>query len=207
VIANVSARLSGKLHGRALLAALLLAAVAAACGGSDSSGSSATTSTTGTTGAAGGAGADGGSVTGDSCFDYASFEGAQPAVTFTADVLPLFRRSCGLSASCHGADPAPAGRPFLGPPMSAGDVTADQAKAIVTGLVGVTSSEEASLAIVAAGAPDKSFLLYKLDGADCAKLPCAATKSCGESMPQGSALAQSERDVLRRWVAQGAKAD
>ena len=41
----------------------------------------------------------------------------------------------------------------------------------------------------------------------CDKLDCAAKKECGTTMPQGATdpLAQEERDIIRRWIAQGAK--
>lgn len=173
-----------------------------ACGSSDGGG--AVTTTSSTTGA-GGAGSGGGSSA--SCFDYASFDGQSPAATFKGDVLPIFRRSCGLSASCHGAAPGPVGQPYLGPPQSAGDATAPQIQAIRDALLDVASTKEASMKRVAAGAPESSFLLYKLDGADCSTLACAATKGCGAPMPQGSGLSSPERDLVRRWIAQGAKDD
>lgn len=173
-----------------------------ACGSGDGGGAATTTSSTA---GAGGAGSGGSSSA--SCFDYASFDGQSPAATFKGDVLPVFRRSCGLSSSCHGAAPGPAGQPYLGPPQSAGDVTAQQIQAIRDALIDVASTREATMQLVAAGAPESSFLLYKLDGADCSTLACAATKGCGAPMPQGSGLSSPERDLVRRWIAQGAKDD
>jgi hypothetical protein len=58
---------------------------------------------------------------------------------------------------------------------------------------------------VASGKPDESFTMYKLDGNfDCAKLSCV-DNNCGSTMPQTSTLLdQDRRDIIRRWIAQGA---
>jgi hypothetical protein len=184
------------------LAGALIALSIAGCGSSSSGGT--TSSTSSTTTAGGGGGGAGGAP---ACFDYAGWKGDSPATAFKADVLPLFRRSCGLSSSCHGSEQAPPGQPYLGPPLSAGDPTPAQIQAIRAAIIDVAAAKEPEMKIVAPGAPAESFLLYKLDGADCAKLACAASQSCGLQMPSGSALPTSERDVVRRWVAQGAKDD
>jgi hypothetical protein len=180
--------------------------------GDDGSSNPATTSTatgtgTGTTTTSTGGGGGAGGAAAGACFDYASWDGTAPATTFKADVLPLFRRSCGLSTSCHGADPGPAGQPYLGAAQSAGEMTPAQIEAVLAANVGVASAKEPTMKLVAAGDPAKSFLLHKLDGPSCDALACAASGTCGEQMPQGSALAPTERDVVRRWIAQGAKND
>ena len=66
-----------------------------------------TGTTTGTTTTTSGGGGAGGGAAG-ACFDYATWDGETPTTTLKADVLPMFRRSCGLSTSCHGAEPGPA---------------------------------------------------------------------------------------------------
>jgi len=171
-------------------AALLMGATGTltACGGSDTSGS-------------GGGGTSGGA----DCFDYSSFDGMSPAVSFSADVLPIFRGSCGLSASCHQTDPGNGAQHFLGTPNSSGDMTPMQI-ASVLGIVGKAAVEEPSIKVVEAGKPETSFLMYKIDGLDCDALKCSADKSCGTIMPQGGAkLSQDQRDTIRRWIAQGAQ--
>jgi hypothetical protein len=134
-----------------------------------------------------------------------------PAVHFTADVLPVFQRSCGIAgATCHGT-PSVATvdmRPYLGNFDGGTD-----ASAVVKGLVGVTSPEDPKLDIVKAGDPASSYLMHKLDGdqcqfaADCAQGQTQYT-DCGQTMPYSSpALDEATRDTIRRWIAQGAKSD
>jgi hypothetical protein len=157
-----------------------------ACGGED------------TTGSTGGDGA---------CFDYASFEGMSPAVSFRTDVLPTFQNSCGLSASCHGNPSGPIAQPYLGPPTSAGEPSATDIDAIFAANVGVDSVKEPGMKIVAPTDPANSFLMHKMDNSlKCESLKCGG--NCGGSMPLGTAvLAQEQRDKVRRWIAQGAKND
>lgn len=165
-------------------------------------------------GGSGGAGGDGGGGAGGTggggaveCFDYSKFDGTTPAVSFKDDVLPIFQRSCGTSTSCHGDPNAPnENRPYLGP-NKATTATADDITIILGGIVGVSAFYEPKMSIVAEGDPEHSFLMYKMDAElTCATLECAATKDCGVRMPQGNdTLAQDELDLVRRWIAQGAK--
>jgi len=191
--------------------------VAAACGGSSSGGG-------------------GGSAAGD-CYDYTTFTGTTPVVTFSTDVLPIFRQSCGISSACHGCDAVnnpgcttPGYQPFLGVSMADPTPTAAQIAAIFSTTVGKpallqTSTIDPSsmvgnpdMSIVKAGDPANSFLTYKLDGAfpaspdnsevTCSTLTCAAGMTCGGAMPSGGPnLASADRDTIRRWIAQGAKND
>jgi hypothetical protein len=153
-----------------------------------------------------GAGGGGGAA---QCFDYAGFEVDSPVVHFSADVLPILRGSCGVSATCHGG-PTPASPPqhFFGPPNSAGAVSAAQIQAIFSGIVDQPAVEEPDMDVVKTGDPQHSFLLQKVDGLGCPTLQCAAGMACGQPMPLGGPpLAESVRDVLRRWVGQGARND
>lgn len=149
-----------------------------------------------------------GSDAGAVCFDYSTFTGTTPPVSFATDVMKILRGSCGLSASCHG-DPSSTlpGQPFLGPANSAPSPSAADLTGILAGLIGKAATKDPSMPIVTAGNPSKSFLMYKLDGVlTCAALTCAADASCGLTMPSGSpALPASELDVIRRWIKQGAK--
>jgi hypothetical protein len=166
----------------------------------------------GGTGGSGGAGAGGG--TGGSvnalCFDYSTFDGTMPTVSFKADVLPIFQRSCGISLSCHGDSSVPnENRPYLGPNQNT-VATAEDIIEILGGIVDVSSFFEPGMKIVTPGDPAHSFLMHKLDDTlKCTTLECTALKECGGFMPQGAndPLDQSERDLVRRWIAQGAKND
>jgi hypothetical protein len=63
-------------------------------------------------------------------------------------------------------------------------------------LVGVASQEQPALQRVAAGDPNNSYLIKKLEG----------TASVGGRMPLGGTpLAQSDIDVIRQWITDGAQ--
>jgi hypothetical protein len=143
----------------------------------------------------------------DACHDYSTFKSDSKVVSFKTDVLPLFRRSCGFAGSCHGSQTPPKpDQPFLGPPMldpAPDQMTIDK---IFTQNVGVTS-QKSTLKIVEAGSPQKSFLMHKMDNT--LTCPDAACENCGVLMPLGATapLAAAERDIVRLWIAQGAKND
>jgi hypothetical protein len=132
-----------------------------------------------------------------------------PTVSFQTDVLPTLQFSCGIAgATCHGAPSVAISqqRPFLG--YFDGGTDASQ---IVNGMVGVTSNEDPSMAVVKADDPANSYLVHKIDGDQCTLASqCAASQTqytnCGLQMPYSSQpLDQPTRDTIRRWVAQGAK--
>jgi len=64
-------------------------------------------------------------------------------------------------------------------------------------LVGIQSSQDATLQRVEAGDPANSYLVQKLEG----------TASSGQQMPPGAPLPQSEIDVIRQWITDGATDD
>jgi hypothetical protein len=155
---------------------MVVAASAAACG--DDSGS----------------GSGGGSA--GACYDYGSFTGDSPAVSFATDVAPILQQSCGLSTSCHGTKNGPADRPYLG---------SDGAQ-VLTENVGKDAQKEPGMKRIAPSDPAHSFMMHKIDGTfDCEALTCGADSSCGTKMPQGGALAAAQADTIRRWIAQGAE--
>lgn len=164
-------------------------------------------STAGCDGNGGGTGGAGGTPD-SACFDYSSFDGTTPEVTFQADVLPFFQQSCGVSNSCHGDINQPnENRPYLGPNKSE-TATTEQIDAIFAAIVDVGSFYEPGMMLVKSGDPENSFLMHKLDGTlECSALQCAESKDCGTLMPQGVSdpVDQATRDKVRRWIAQGAK--
>jgi hypothetical protein len=199
-----------------LLGCLLTAAAFAATGASMAGCGSSGGGGGGTTGSGGGSG--GSATSGGDCFDYSSFDGTTPTVHFAADVLPIFRLSCGLSMSCHGDESGPGGQHYLGPANSAPTPTAAQIMEIFSQSVGAASVADPDMKVIAAGDPAHSFMMYKLDGdpgaadpsdqVSCSTLTCASDKSCISSMPQGGPqLPIDKRNTIRRWIAQGAKND
>lgn len=172
--------------------------------------------TFGVVGALGGCGgeSDGDTADGAACFDYSTFDGTTPATTFKADVLPIFQRSCGLSPTCHGDPTSPVEgnqqRTYLGPPQTE-TATQDQIDAIMAANVNKTSIKGAPMKLITPGDPENSFNMHKMDGLCAANKPCEGVgpgSGCGETMPQKSAiLSEDERNIIRRWIAQGAKND
>lgn len=149
-----------------------------------------------------GCGGDEGTEGDDTCYDYSGFS-AGADVSFKTDVLPIFRNSCGLSTACHGNPSGPTEQPYLGPAMGPA-ITDMEIMAIFTDNVGVASAKAPSMKIVDPGSPQTSFLMAKVDD----KLTCSTVKcdtTCGTSMPQGAPLPEDKRDIIRRWIAQGAK--
>jgi hypothetical protein len=185
------------------------AAGATTASGKSSSGSSSSAPSSSSSG--------GGSATGGDCFDYTTFDGSSPAVSFKNDVLPIWRTSCGLSMSCHGnpIPPAPA-QHYYGPANSDPAPTTADIAMILAGTVGVASIDEPDMPVIKASDPAHSFMMYKLDGdptnllsgVDCTNLQCAVAQPnvCLLAMPQGGAqLPEAERNTIRSWIAQGAE--
>jgi len=164
------------------LALTVLGAVSAGCPAETGSGSSSSSGSSG------------------SACDYsppAGFDPLSPAVTFSAGVLPIFARSCAFS-TCHGSTAGPANGVFLG---------RDGPK-VHAAIVGVKGDELPTMPFVTPGNPRESYLMRKMDGSQCALDAQCAGASCQSSMPKGDLpLDVATRDVVRRWIAQGAKND
>lgn len=172
-----------------LVSLVAVACVGAACGGDDGDNTS--------------GGGNGTAPPG--CYaPAAGFDSTTPQVNFRADVLPILQRSCGLAAACHGEVSGP--NPYLGPPITVEATDADL-QAIREQNVSVASKNNPGMNLVEPGDPVNSFLMHKLDWDQdkCSLLECVNTDAgCGGEMPPGLKLEDSERDTIRRWIAQGA---
>ena len=106
-------------------------------------------------------------------------------VSFLRDVVPVFKTSCVM---CHLPGTEPGG-------------LALHPKGGYANLVGVKSTQSPLLR-VAPGSPEDSYLYRKLIGTQ------VAAGGTGERMPFGdSSLSNEQIDVIRRWIADGAKSD
>jgi len=137
---------------------------------------------------------------GSSCEDYsppAGFDAQSPKVGFAADVAPIFKQSCAFS-TCHGASTGTANGVYLG---------SDTAR-VHTGLVSNKATELPTMPLVTPGDPRNSYLMRKIDGSQCALDAQCTGGLCQDSMPKAQdKLPVETRDVVRRWIAQGAKND
>jgi hypothetical protein len=114
-------------------------------------------------------------------------------VSFRANVAPLLQASCGLSSSCHGGARAP----VLSSRLDVG--------ALREGLVLRASQGLPRMPYVTPSSPAESYLMRKMDGDQCLFDVECASGSCKRAMPDGDApLPAPQRDLVRRWIAQGA---
>jgi hypothetical protein len=153
-----------------------------------------------------------GSETGDgdggsgACFDYSGFDGATPEVSLRADVLPILQTSCALAgATCHGdvANTLP-GQHYLGENNTV-DMSDDQIADVLAANVNAASVKGGSMRVIAPNDPENSFLMAKVDGLCASNLACTGG-DCGDPMPQASdPLPADQKDIIRRWIAQGAQ--
>lgn len=122
---------------------------------------------------------------------------SSPPASFETDVAPVLAKSCAFS-SCHGSR-GPTNRGIFLNTSKPEDFAA--VKAALRG----PSRAAPTMAYVAPGDPDKSFLMHKLDGDQCIVADSCNGGDCGKSMPEGNALLpETSRDAIRRWIAQGA---
>lgn len=123
---------------------------------------------------------------------------SQPIVSFQKDVIPIVQTNCALSA-CHGSSLGKNNGVYLGAP--AGPV--DTAR-VYAAIVNVPSPTAPGLPFVAPNDPTKSFLQRKVDG-DLCLIEAQCVGNCGIVMPKDAAqLDVASRDVIRRWITQGA---
>jgi hypothetical protein len=140
-----------------------------------------------------GAAGSGGGVAGNTAASAGSAGSSTPAVSFSAIYAMIFPMSTNARCNaCHG--------------MPANDITngnlhmgMDQATAY-SALMGTTSTSSmcGAKAYVVPGQPDLSLLFQKL----------SPTPPCGSRMPLGgSAFSAAQLDMIRSWIAGGAKND
>jgi hypothetical protein len=126
---------------------------------------------------------------------------AVAAPTFTRDVLPALRQSCGAgdAATCHGT-PSPVGKVSYAPSLSAAVVLAGLKDAAPANAP-PSAPGGGSWLRVAPGDPARSWLLAKVTQDD----PGGAGQAYGNRMPlQAPNLCDATVQTLTTWIAQGA---
>jgi len=119
-----------------------------------------------------------------------------PSISFKMQVMPVFLANC-ASLSCHGLASSPKGNLFLG-------AKATDAATVYAGLT-KASAQLPSMPFVTASDPTSSYLMHKLDADQCMYETQCAGHNCLQSMPYDtSSLGVDTRDIVRRWIAQGA---
>lgn len=103
--------------------------------------------------------------------------------SLSSQVQPIFTAAC-TGGACHGNR-----NPAQGLDLSS-------AAASYANLVGVASSQCATTQRVKAGAPDQSYLMWKLQGSG----PCFS----GSQMPKGQPLSAADQGIIRSWILAGA---
>lgn len=114
------------------------------------------------------------------------------SASFRKDVMPIIGESCALTA-CHAAKQSNLGI----------HLTFDEEQVYAELQKG--SPTFGGVKFVVPGKPDESLLMTKMDGTQ-AKTP-GCTSGCGREMPPEDLVSQDKRDVVRRWIANGAKKD
>jgi hypothetical protein len=135
------------------------------------------------------------------CSDYtppASFVAETPVISFRKDVVPIFNFSCTFT-SCHGTQSGNSNGVYLG--GSGSDPAAVRA-----GIVDKPAPELPSMSIIKPGAPHDSYLMRKMDASNCLLTAQCTNGDCGDSMPKNEdPLDEDTRNIVRRWIAQGAQ--
>jgi len=130
---------------------------------------------------------------------FAAGELATPEVAFDTQVAPLFVDSCSFSA-CHASKLADANHGLF--------LKGSSAETIAKVKESLTAKSKAlpSMPYVTPGDPENSFLMRKMDADLCTLADQCTDKDCGKSMPSGNdVLPADARNLVRRWIAQGAK--
>ena len=121
-----------------------------------------------------------------------------PTVSFKTDVMPVLTANCS-SSICHGIADGAQGGLFLGAETMKG---AD-ADTVYSSLMAM-SGEASSLPYVMPTNIANSFVMHKLDGDQCMIADKCTQGDCLLQMPRDRQLPVATRDIVRRWIAQGA---
>jgi len=140
------------------------------------------------------------------------------AVSFRADLMPLFGARCTFGGCHDGRDTT--GQLRLGDPCVydptrgvcalGPDSTSPEVATIIHGNLLSPSNAAPALKRAEPYRLNESFMLYKLSGCQNAFPERTGCTRCGDPMPPGDPLRQNDPDIfeeIARWIAQGAKLD
>jgi hypothetical protein len=157
---------------------------------------------------------DGGAAHGqDAATGYDAAPGCgSAAVSFQADIVPIFQSSCTLSSVCHGQmNNSTEEGLYLGE-----NEGATSASAVYAMLVGVRSMQDPSMNLVTPGDSSRSYLWHKVYGDqdtlanECTQattmcVDCTASTPCGDLMPYlGEPLPFADLCAIEGWIGRGA---
>lgn len=134
------------------------------------------------------------------CIAYTTPPGTDltaPSVSFKTDVMPVLTGHCS-SSICHGIADGAQGGLFLGAETMKG---AD-AGTVFSNLMAM-SGQASGLPYVTPANTANSYVMHKLDGDQC-MVADKCSGDCQRTMPFDGQLPVETRDIVRRWIAQGA---
>ncbi len=108
--------------------------------------------------------------------------GPPQQVSYASQVQPIWTAKC-ITMACHDNTM----------PQERLNLTASVSRAA---LVGVSSQQCPSTQLVSPGAPDQSYLMFKLQGSG----PCMT----GSRMPKGTSITSAQLQLVRDWIVNGA---
>jgi hypothetical protein len=166
--------------------------------------------------------ADDGDMSCGTCAEPATIDLTMPAVSFRTDIVPILRNTCN-TVTCHGTTIQtppntlyPGAQLYLGPPLDKPAPDEATISGIVTALKAASKTAPA-MPIVTPMNEAQSFLIAKIHGCQndrglactqqSAMLIRCKSSACGDSMAPPDQLVHlnaDQKNVFRRWVAQGA---
>jgi hypothetical protein len=139
----------------------------------------------------------------------AGFDATTPTVSFKNDIVPIFSGPPGAGPTSHGACAFSSCHGVTTGSNAAALYLGGDAARAYSSLVGAKSDRYPSMVRVAAGDAANSYLMHKLDGDSCTLPSCGG--DCANTMPSDETIANADlipveqRDVIRRWILQGAQ--
>lgn len=148
------------------------------------------------------------------CSDLQSYKATTTTpLSYATDIHPIMANTtdqvgCAQATTCHGSPSV-----FLDTGLMKTLVLTEPAATVRTALLQQVSVNAPSIKFVVPGNVGASLLAYKLSGVDglaCVNAMCVSgasigiSKPCGDPMPMGGILSETDRVKIIDWIAQGA---